>query len=392
MRVLFTSTSGLGHVHAMVPLAHALRDGGHDVRWLTGPDAVPRLRSAGIAADPVGIPFEDLRAEYRRRYPEAAGLPKEQAIDHVFPHLFGVIAAPQILPEALRIAREWRPELVVNDAAEFGGPIAAAVVGVPAVTHGFGELTPVTRVLAAAEAVASLWRSVGLEPRPYGGLYDHLYLDIYPPSLHSTEASHVPRRQRLRPVAFDDAGDDSSFEPLPRPDSDPLVYLTLGTVDRDRTALLTAVRAIAAQAVRILVTVGPNGDPTALGPQADHVRVERYVPQTRLLRHCAVVVSHAGSGTFLATLAAGIPQLCLPQAADQFLNAAAGRRIGAAIVLEPAAQTGPAIAEAVSRLLEDDSFRLRARDVAVEIAAMPHPSDVAQILERLVELRRGSTN
>jgi UDP:flavonoid glycosyltransferase YjiC (YdhE family) len=41
MRVLITTSSGLGHVLPMVPLAHALRDRSHDVLWATGPDAQP---------------------------------------------------------------------------------------------------------------------------------------------------------------------------------------------------------------------------------------------------------------------------------------------------------------------------------------------------------------
>ena len=111
-----------------------------------------------------------------------------------------------MFPEVMEVTRGWRPGLVIHDAAEFGGPIAAAVIGVPSVTHAFGALTPPERVAAAADRAAPLWRSVGLEPRPYGGLYDHLYLDIYPASLQSGDMRHVPKRQFLRPVAFDERG------------------------------------------------------------------------------------------------------------------------------------------------------------------------------------------
>jgi hypothetical protein len=336
---------------------------------------------ADIHADSAGVPFEDVRAEYRRRYPEATSLPPEDVPDHVFPRMFGELAAPQLLDEAVRIAREWRPDLVVHDAAEFAGPIAAAVVGVPSVTHGFGALTPIGRVAGAADMVAPLWRSVGLEPRPFGGLYENLYLDIYPATLQVGDMSHVPRRQPLRPVAFDDSGDEPSAALGAGPDADPLVYLTFGTVSQDLTRLGTALAAIASLPVRVLVTVGPTGDPAALGPQPDHVRVERYVPQTRILSHCAAVVSHAGSGTFLATLAQGVPQLCLPQAADQFLNAAACERAGVGLTLRPGEASGPAIHTAVSRLLEEAAFRARARELAGEIAAMPGPNEVVTVLE-----------
>ena len=383
MRVLFTSVSAIGHVHPMVPLAHALRDRGHDIRWLTGPDAMPRLAAAGIAAVAVGGPWEGIRAEYRRRYPEGASLPPLEVPDHVFPRLFGEIAAPTVLAEVLRFARDWRPDLVINDAAEFSGPIAAAAAGVPSVTHAFGALTPIHRVAGAAERVAPLWRSAGLEPREFGGLYEHLYLDIYPPSLQFGGTDHVPHRQLLRPVAFDDAGEAPTVDLEAGPEADPLVYLTLGTINRDRAPLQTALEGIAGLRVRVLVTVGPAGDPAAFGPQPDHVRVERYVPQTRVLPHCAAVASHAGSGTFLATLAQGVPQLCLPQAADQFLNASACVASGAGIALLPHEATAPAIGAAVSRLLGESSFRDAARKVAAEIAAMPGPADIVDVLEAL---------
>lgn len=93
------------------------------------------------------------------------------------------------------------------------------------------------------------------------------------------------------------------------------------------------------------------------------------------------MVSHAGSGTALGTLAAGLPQLCLPQGADQFLNAAAVAKGGAGISLAPDAATPAAIQDAVRRLLDDASYCDAAARIALSIAAMPSPDDVAIVLE-----------
>ena len=93
-----------------------------------------------------------------------------------------------------------------------------------------------------------------------------------------------------------------------------------------------------------------------------------------------MVVSHAGSGTFLGALAEGLPQLCLPQAADQFRNSEGGARAGVAVVLRPDESSPEAIASAVGTLLTDDALRRRARGVADEIAAMPSPGDVVDKL------------
>ena len=159
-------------------------------------------------------------------------------------------------------------------------------------------------------------------------------------------------------------------------DGRPLVYVTLGTVQNRLPLLAPAVAALARLPVRVLVTVGPDGDPDALGAQPDHVHVERWVDQPLVLQHCDVVVSHAGSGTFLGALAEGLPQLCLPQAADQFRNSEGGLRAGAAVVLGPDESSPEAIAGAVGALLTDEALRRRARGVADEIAAMPSPDDV----------------
>ena len=172
--------------------------------------------------------------------------------------------------------------------------------------------------------------------------------------------------------------------PLPgiRPDW-PLVYVTMGTVFNDVGALCNAVEAIASLDARVLVTVGPAADPSILGTQPGHVRVEQYVPQTQVLAACDVVVSHGGSGTVLAALALGVPQLCLPQGADQFLNAQAVARVGAGISLLPDAATPEAISEAVGRLLRESSYRTCAGTVAADITAMPSPVDVSAVLETL---------
>jgi UDP:flavonoid glycosyltransferase YjiC (YdhE family) len=133
--------------------------------------------------------------------------------------------------------------------------------------------------------------------------------------------------------------------------------------------------------VRAVVTVGPDGNPAPLGPQPPNVHVARYIPQDQLLPHCAAVVSHAGSGTFLAALAAGLPQVCLPQAADQFLNAAACDRSGTCITVAPGDPTAEQVTAALGRVLSDASFRTAAERVSGEIAAMPSPHEVAELLQ-----------
>jgi UDP:flavonoid glycosyltransferase YjiC (YdhE family) len=136
--------------------------------------------------------------------------------------------------------------------------------------------------------------------------------------------------------------------------------------------------------LRLLVTVGHGVDPAALGPVPRGVRLQTWVPQAAVLPRCSAVVSHGGSGTLLATAALGLPQVVLPQAADQFRNAAGLVRAGAGLALHPDDASAEAIADAARAVLDRADLHEGARRVGDEIAAMPGPGAVVDRLEALV--------
>jgi UDP:flavonoid glycosyltransferase YjiC (YdhE family) len=383
MRILLSSPGLVGHINPLVPLATALKTRGHEVRWATGPDGCERVQRAGIEAVSAGLSQEERWARFAPHLPAINALAPQERPEFVFGKLFGEVSAPPMLTDLLALVSSWRPDLVVNDAAELAAPIAAVTIGVPHATHAFGALLPEPRVRRGGEEVAALWSAQGLQPRPYGGLYDDLYIDIYPPSLQPPGGDHLGARQLLRPVAFAGAADEHDLSDITDRTGRPLVYLTFGTFFNHGDAFREALAGVKDAGVGLVVTVGPDGDPAVFGPQPPNVVVERYIPQTLLLPVCDVVASHAGSGTALAALALGIPQLCLPQAADQFLNAAAIARAGAGLTIGPGEVDAARVAVATRRLLEEDGFRAQAQMVADEIAAMPSPEAVVDVLETL---------
>lgn len=380
MRVMFTTSPGRGHIHPMVPLAQALIQRGDEVLWVTGAQECERLQRDGFHATPAGQEERAAMAEVLRRFPEINELPGAEKGEVMFPRLFGTVRAEAMLTDLLPAARSWQPDLLVAEQAEFAGPLAAAVLGVPNVCHGYGSVLPPTRVFAAGEAVAHLWKEQGLEPRPYGGCYENLYINIFPPSLQSENGVHLGSVQDLGPGNSATSGDEHLPEWVTADAGTPLVYVTFGTVFSNDSALAAIIEALREIPVRVVVTVGPHGDPAALGEQPAHVHVARYIPQAELLHHCAAVVSHAGSGTFLAALGAGLPQLCVPQAADQFMNTAACVRSGAGLALQPGSVTVDAVRAAVGRLLHEPAFRTRAEEHSAEVASMPSAHDVADRL------------
>lgn len=382
MRVLFSSTWGFGHVFPMVPLAQACLAAGHDVLWVANEPAGPLLAAAGIPFAAAGLDAQGVLDVTRRNALHIQTLPPQERAAFAFPHMFGAWATPAMAAELLPLAHEWRPDLLVHEAAELAAPLVGAVLDVPAVTHSFGGAVPPSFLTEAGSRLEHLWSGHGLVPPPHAGCFRSGYLDICPTSVQPIDPVHIAGRQSLRPVPWT----GPRTQQLPaylHHDARPLVYLTLGTVNNHAPVLRTAVEALSALPVRVLITVGLDGDPAVFGAQPGNVTIERWVPQSQVLEHCDVVASHAGSGTFLGALAAGLPQLCLPQAADQFRNAGAGARRGAALALAPDVATAAAIASAVMRLLEEPSFRVAAEQVSFEIAAMPSPDDVTGRLSRL---------
>ena len=364
MRVLFSATAGEGHVQPMLPLAGALRDQGHDVLWAVPPGALGRAAAAGFEVRRSGQDVAWCGGEYARRWPEALDLPVEESIAHMFPRLFGLVAAPAAYPDLLAAAREFAPDLVVHEVCEYAAPAVAAALGVRSVAHGIGLGIPPGRIAEAA-ALASAppaTTTVDLCPpslRP---------ADIPPPAgarpLRSASLARLPGDVLPEAVAraLDEAGDR------------PVVHATFGTVYAHPEALRRTAEAIATLGAVVVVSGRIDAD-------VPGVVVADYAPYSLLLPRCHAVVSQAGAGVMLKTLAAGVPQLCLPKAAtDQFRNATACEAAGAGLRLVGDDATPEAIATATGRLLSEPAFAVAAGRVAAEIAAMPSPADVARTL------------
>jgi UDP:flavonoid glycosyltransferase YjiC (YdhE family) len=375
----------------MVPLARAFAERGDKVCFVVNREAWAWLAEAGLDVRPGGLDMDEMMRRFSDRFPEFHRLSPQDTPDFMFPRIFGQVLAEPMLEDLLPIVESWQPSLVVHEAGEFAAPIAAASNNIPSVTHAFGAVLPPRRVALAGEAVTPLWRTHDVEPRRYGGCYDDArYLDIYPPSIQIEDSTSITAVQLLRPVAFA-AGHGQELPDAFKKSEAPLVYVTFGTFfNRNLELLATVVEGLRNLPVNVVVTVGPLNDPGQLGAQPPNVFVARYIPQTELLQHTRVVVSHAGSGTVLAALAAGIPQLCVPQGADQFLNAAACEKAGAGISIQTGSgagvsvqahpDTAKVVAHAVTRLLSDSEYTASAHRLKDEIAHMPSPAQVAETL------------
>jgi UDP:flavonoid glycosyltransferase YjiC (YdhE family) len=376
--VVFTSIPAYGHLYPLMPLAEAAAGAGHRVSVATGSpfcDALP-LPTVRVLEDHVGIPW--VEAEARRRHPEAEGRDLGIAI-------FADVTANLTASGLLEAWDAYRPDLVVLESGNLGAAVAAHVAGVPAVAVAVGVWGPfgTESYDAVLRLAADHWLRRGLAPPATGADLLAGFIDPLPPSFRLGAPDPVPLHS-LRSVGWSHGA--AAVPPwLTEPATRPRVLLTLGTVAFGAVeAMRTALDGLLTLDVEVLVVVGPDGEPEALGAVPPHVHLERFVPQERVLPLLDLVVHHGGTGNLLGALRHGLPSLVLPQGADQFVNAARLAEVGAGRALQGEALTGDAVAEAVAAMLPAESpERRRAEELGAEMAAMPAPDEVVRVLEAL---------
>lgn len=377
MRVLFSTTPLDGHFRPLLPLARALRDRGHEIAFATAGSWHGHVEAEGFPALAAGADHSTARA--RRLDDEMTAVTRLPGIDrryYVFSYLFAEGHAALKLTELLDAARDWRPDAVVHESGDLAAPTVAAALGVPSVHHGFGTMVPLPTLRRAGDAMAPLWAAIDLEPDPYAGAFRGLYVDVVPPAFDD-DLPLCPSI-RLRPSL-------TAAEPPPwlADLRRPLVYATMGTVFNTPATFAPLLEALGAGDLGALVTVGRDVDPVELEPTPANVRVERFVPQDRVLPACGAVVTHGGSGTVLGALTAGVPMVILPQGANQFDNAVRCEQAGVAVTVKPEHATAAAIGAALEAVLADASYREGARRIQAEIAQMRPVEEVAAAVEEL---------
>ena len=299
-------------------------------------------------------------------------------------------AGPKRAARIVAQVGRWRPDVIVTDEADVGTVVAAERLGIPCAT---------VIVLAAggmlrADMVGTAWDEVrasqGLPPDDgIARVRGELAIDPTPPGYREPgDPIGVPVvRVRLSEV---DAAAAAAAPPWPvtRPGR-PAVYITLGTVFNLESGDLLGriVAGLADHDGDVLVTIGRDRDPGALGRQPDHVHVERFVPQAAVLPHVAAVVSHAGSGSVLGALAHGLPMVLLPMGADQPWNGDRCASLGVARVLDPLDATPGSIAVAVREVLGDPSYRRAAEALRDAHETTPGPHAAVAALEALAGAR-----
>jgi UDP:flavonoid glycosyltransferase YjiC (YdhE family) len=386
MLVLCSTTPMDGVFGPFIPLGRALVETGHEVVVASGANLRSRVEENGLEFAEAGLPAMD-GVIAAMADPEVKAAPPGDRIR--FPAaMFGAVHPAAKLPRLRDLSESCRFGLIVHPPVDVSGPLLAAELGLPSVCYGFGQPFDSAVVAAMAARSRPLWEAAELQPDRYGGIYRGVYLDPRPPMLRGPET--VPAAHGTHRIRPEIPGDPAAALPAwaDALDQHPVVYVSLGTAPlfNQPQKFAPLLEGLTAEAVEVVVTVGDLNDPAVFGELPPTVHVENWLPLSPLLPRCDAVLCHAGTGTTLAALAAGLPLVLVPQGADQFDNARACERAGAARILMPDQVTPAAVRDAVWTVLRDDSSeRAAARALAAEIATMPSAVEVVNELMSIAD-------
>ncbi|MCM2414276.1 nucleotide disphospho-sugar-binding domain-containing protein [Streptomyces sp. RKAG290] len=392
MRVLMMTTPVSTHLTPLVPLAWALRAAGHEVLVAGRSDVQEAARSAGLNSVEIGGPL-NIDAMLRQRIGgvrplEAWGRPPFDQLSN-FGRLW-MSQTVEVLPDYLAFARSFHPDLIVSEPLEYISLIVGADLGVPVVQQRWG----VDPLSGPALENGRTWfkdayERLGLSdlPRPA------VILDPCPPSLQ------LPGIEPGTPMRYVPFNGNGQLPQWLREEWRAREEQARGTTRR--VAVSLGGRTLAYNGVPLMrhILSAFEGLPgteavvtveeefrEAVGPVPAGVRLIDPVPLHLLLDSCAAVVHHGGSGTAMTATSFGLPQLVLPQLADQFWHGDRLAEAGAAICLDDAArQNDPAeLTAALETLLAGPGYAKAAGELRQEMGAMPTPAAVVTDLENLV--------
>lgn len=391
MRALFTTHPGFGHFHPLVPLARALQQAGHEVAFATAAPFLPVITGNDLRGFAAGADWSTLGTsmeEMQKRQASVGGdlVARRAFMMELFVNKFG----RQMLPDLVQVCRAYQPDVIIRDSVEFSGCVAAEHLGIPHASIQVGAGHPAfLRAPDVAAYLDGLRGAVGLPADPaIDMLFRYLHLCFAPP-LYFSDPPLPSTVHCFQPAVFDQSGEEGLPAWTESLGSRPVVYATLGTVFNKLFHPFSAIlKGLATAEVELIVTVGRDLDPAALGPQPPHVHIERYIPQTLLFPRCSAAILHGGYNSTIAALWHGLPLVIVPLAADQPLNAERCRQLGVAQIIPPHELTPERVRSALDTVLGDPSYKRNAERFQVAARALPDLSHAVGLLERLAKEKR----
>lgn len=414
MKALLVPLGSAGDVHPFVGLGKILRARGHEATVITNEHFGPLVRREGLDFVPLGTEEEFLAVlDDPDLWHSTRGF--RTVLSRIDAHM---------RPSFERIAERFVPgeTVVISSMLGFGPRLAHEALGVPFVSlhlqpsvlrsideppvyPGIGDLKRWPRgvrrgafwLMDAAVIDRILGPPVNrfraeLGLAPLRRLFDRWIhspqrvIGLFPDWLSPPQADWPPNVLLTGFPLYDES---TVREPDPAvaaflADGEPPIVVTPGSaMKQGRAFFAEAIAAIPRVGRRgLLLTRFPDQLPHHL---PDGIIHQDYIPFSRVLPHAAALVHHGGIGTTAQALAAGIPQLVVPMAHDQFDNAARLVRLGVARSVPLKRFRAAPAADALRDLITSQPTAARCRELANRVLPPGEALTLAAVaIERLM--------
>jgi UDP:flavonoid glycosyltransferase YjiC (YdhE family) len=377
MRVLVVTWDGGGNYQPFQVLVRALLERGHEVRVLSNETQRALFHPLGAAFVALGV---------ADKQPGARPEPESQ-LARVYEVFFSPVTA-QLVADHLA---QWAPDVAVVDVMLFSAQAACERAGckfvsmhhsLPGAAWG-GQRRPIFD--SFVDPSNQLREHLGLQPL---GAYAEI---------HAVPAAHiVPTAAALDapspwPVdltyvgPLQPKGTGEVLASLP----ERFVLVSFSTTWQQQvTVLQRSIDALGALDRPVVVTTGESVDPTELIP-SENTTIHAQLPHDLVLGGADAVVTHAGHGTVISALTAGVPLVCVPQGRDQHDVSARVAATNTGVVLSTD-EIETRLLDSVRKVIDDPRYRAAAQQMRDAIAAHRGVEQAVEIVERAAGTDTGS--
>jgi MGT family glycosyltransferase len=133
--------------------------------------------------------------------------------------------------------------------------------------------------------------------------------------------------------------------------------------------------------LQLVISLGGRWPTEMFDGMSGNPLVVNYAPQLELLKRADIVITHGGLNTALETLMEGKPMIAIPKSFDQPAVAARLEGLGVAEMLSIENMSAQRLRCAMSKVLNDPSYRNAAREVQGRIRAIRGVECAADVIE-----------
>jgi MGT family glycosyltransferase len=404
-RILFCTVTAGGHVTPLLPIARALVQRGHEVRWIGGQRQQRRIEATGARFLPYRHARDLDESRLNEELPGRAKLTGLACLKFDIKHIFldpsldqlrdiedavaeqacdVLVADLAYLGAQLHRERTGTPLVVMNITALLLGSrdLAPAGLGFPPMAGPVGRLRNAALQLAMQRVLMrdvqlhaqALRARIGLAPSGWFMDYHHHASLVLQPSVPSLEYPRTDMPANVHFIGLLPMDADAQvqrpawFDELDGPR--PVVHVTQGTVANQRPDLFRpALEAMAREDVLVVIATGHRPvEALELGLLPENVRIAPFLPYPELMLKTRAMLSNGGYGGVQYALAHGVPVAVAGDTEEKPEIAARVAYSGAGLNLKTGKPSARAVGRAVRRLLDDAKLRGRARELAAEYA------------------------